>query len=134
MPYEELMETILQRGSCCAESLVRFGLALRGEENEPLANAAAGLCNGLHSGYVCGALSGGALLLSLFDKQSAARVMIPELTEWFDVEFGMEYGTVNCEDILTDPGKKLSRCRPLTIRTAQKCVELLTEGGYLIRE
>ena len=126
-----MIEGILQRGCCCAESLVRFGLALRGEENETFANAAAGLCNGLHSGHVCGALSGGALLLSLFDKQYAARVMIPELTEWFDMEFGMEYGTINCEDILVEPSQKLSRCRALTVKTAEKCVELLMEKGYL---
>ena len=84
------LKRFLATGSCCAEALVRLGLQLRGEENEPFANASAALCNGLWSRMTCGALSGGAMLLAMFDKRKACEEMIPELTAWFDETYGME--------------------------------------------
>ena len=93
------LKRFLATGSCCAEALVRLGLQLRGEENEQFANASAALCKGLWSRMTCGALSGGAMLLAMFDKRKACEEMIPELTAWFDETYGMEYGSVSCEDI-----------------------------------
>lgn len=135
MDRHDLMEQVLMRGVCCSEALVRLGLALRGEENEPFASAAAGLCGGLHGGYLCGALSGGALLLSMFDRTFAARTMIPELTAWFDGAYGMEYGSMNCEDITAgNVHRKMEVCRPLIRAVGDKCVELLEQYGYLGEE
>lgn len=39
------------------------------------------------------------MLLAMFDKRKACEEMIPELTAWFDETYGMEYGSVSCEDI-----------------------------------
>ena len=75
------LRRFLATGSCCAEALVRLGLQLCGEENEPFANASAALCNGLWSRMTCGALSGGAMLLAMFDKRKACEEMIPELID-----------------------------------------------------
>lgn len=135
MDYQEQMELIFMRGACCAEALVRLGLTLRGEENEQFALAAAGLCDGMHGGYLCGALMGGALMLSMFDRNFAAGTMIPELTEWFDDVYGMEYGSMNCEDITEgNIHCKAERCRPLMRATGSKCIELLETYGYLKKE
>lgn len=125
-----LAERYLQKGCCCGEAMVRAALELRREENEGLALAAAGLCGGLWSGYVCGAVTGGALMLSLFDKSQAAAWMIPQLIEWFDSSYGMEYGSMDCRDI-AGPGMryKAERCRKLTMEVYEKCVELLEEQG-----
>lgn len=135
MDERRQIERQLQRGSCCGEAMVRGALELRGEENEDLAQAAAGLCSGLWSGCVCGALTGGALMLSLFDKGLAAAQMIPELTEWFDSSYGMEYGSMDCRDI-AGPGMRYKgeRCRKLTREVYEKCVELLEEQGLLETE
>lgn len=126
-------ETVLRYmmdGNCCAQAVVRLGLAMRGEENEQLVQASAGLCGGMRSGCNCGALTGGCLMLSLFGTQ-ASRELIPSLTEWFDDAFGMRYGSINCEDIMqNDPRYRLERCRPLTMAVGEKCVDLLLEKGY----
>ena len=135
MNRQDLMEQVLMRGVCCSEALVRLGLALRGEENETFALASAGLCDGLHGGHLCGALTGGALLLAMFDRPFAARSMIPELTGWFDDIYGMEYGSMNCEDITGgDAHRKVEVCRPLIRAVGDKCVELLEQYGYLEKE
>ena len=132
MDHRRMAERYLQQGCCCGEAIIRAALELSGEENESLARAAAGLCSGLWSGHVCGALTGGAMMLSLFEKSQAAGIMIPELTEWFDKSYGMEYGSMDCGDI-AGPGMrfKAERCRNLTIEVYEKCVELLEENGLL---
>ena len=123
------IKRFLAGGSCCAEALVRLGLKLRNEKNETFANASAALCNGLWSQMTCGALSGGAMLLAMFDKRKACQEMIPELTAWFDETYGMQYGSVNCEDIA--PGLRHDRklCSELIDAVGEKCLALLREYG-----
>lgn len=117
---------------CCTEALVRFGLWLKNEENPLLIKASSGLCNGMHSGFNCGALTGGCMLLSMFDRALAARVMIPELTEWFDSVYGIEYGSINCEDLRSgSPKATMVFCRPLICAMAEKCVEILKNNKLL---
>lgn len=132
MDYEMQIERYLLKGCCCAEAMVRAGLELLGEEDEKLCTASAGLCSGMHSGQTCGALTAGAMVLSLFAKSDAAKVMIPELVQWFDDTYGMEYGSMNCEDI-AGPGQrfKSQRCRTLTMEVYRKCAELLIENGIM---
>lgn len=117
---------------CCTEALVRFGLWLKNEENPLLVKASGGLCNGMYSGFNCGALAGGCMLLSMFDRGLAARVMIPELTEWFDSVYGIEYGSINCEDLRGgSPKATMDFCRPLICAIAEKCVEILQNNKLL---
>lgn len=127
MDYREEIARLVS-GGCCAEVMVRLGLALKGEENPLLVTASSGLCIGMHSGFNCGALTGGCLLLAMFDRAVAARVMIPELTEWFDAAYGMEYGSVNCEDL---KGSSPAHCHGLITETAEKCIEILKYYGFL---
>ena len=124
---ESQLSFLLQQGYCCTEALVRLGLWLKGAENELLVKASSGLCKGMHSGFTCGALTGGCMVLSMFDRNCAAREMIPELCEWFDTQYGMQYGSLNCEDLLgSQPPVSLDRCKPVIYAVAAQCVELLT--------
>lgn len=134
MDYASQIDTFLLRGNGCAEALLRFALTLKGEENEPLVQAAGGLSRGMHCQNLCGALTGGVLMLSLFDKGLASQVMIPELVEWFDGEYGMACGSMNCEDI-SGPRfvHRAERCKSLTIAVGLQCVGLLQENGLLER-
>lgn len=127
MNYQEEINRLLLRG-CCTEAMVELGLVLKKEENPLLVQASSGLCIGMHSALTCGALTGGCMLLSMFDRAAAARVMIPELTEWFDASYGMEFGSVNCEDLREHGGP---RCRTLIAATMKKCIEILQYNGLL---
>ena len=122
----------LLRGCCCTEAVVRAGLDMLGSENERLADASAGLCLGIHAGFVCGALAGGAMLLSMFSRTIAATEMIPALAAWFDEEYGMQYGSVNCADI-AGPRRihKAQRCKPLCMAVCEKCAALLLENELI---
>jgi hypothetical protein len=132
MDYEARIEELLAKGFCCAEAIVRLGLDLREEENEQLACAASALCRGMHSGCNCGALAGGALLLSMFDKAAAADSMIPELVAWFDKGYGMEYGSIDCRDIAGERMQhRAQRCKPIIIAVCGECVELLKAKSLL---
>jgi len=54
------------KGYSCAQMLVIGALRLMGRENPDLVRAVAGLAQGVGCGELCGALSGGACLLSLY--------------------------------------------------------------------
>ena len=82
----------------------------------------------------CGALSGGAMLLAMFDKRKACEEMIPELTAWFDETYGMEYGSVSCEDISAGLRRKRTLCPELIDAVGEKCRALLREYGLYQEE
>ncbi len=132
MDYREEIQKLLLLGNCCAQAEVALGLLIKGEENDQLVQAAAGLCGGMAVKANCGALSGGALALSLFDKQKARESMIPELVEWFDTTYGYEYGSYNCEDIAGEAGQyKRQRCPDIMKETGNKVAEILKEYGFI---
>lgn len=58
-------------GSCCSQALVSLGLTLKGEENPSLLRASASLCLGVRSGLTCGALTGAAMMMALFEPEAA---------------------------------------------------------------
>ena len=131
MDIEALMEEVFSsKMYCCSEAMIRFGLKLRGEENEQFADAASALCSGLKNGALCGCLTGGAMLLTMFDKQ-ASTAMITELFCWFDERYGDRYGSVNCEDILTDRSMMWTLCPGIMKETAEKCAEILAEHDLI---
>ena len=126
-----LLHQMLQGGRCCSRVLAAMALNCLGQEDEALEQAASGLCLGLHSGLTCGALTGGALCLSLFDPGLAASNMIPELVSWFRETYGEAYGGICCEDILEgDPVNKALRCPGIVESVWVKCRELLEDEGF----
>lgn len=119
------------KGYCCSQIMIKLGLDAQKRENEELLNAVSALCKGLHSGLICGTLTGAACLLSLFDKKEAASNMIPRLVEWFDTTYTPLYGGISCNDIISgDPLKRIERCPEVMKRTYEVCRELLEENGY----
>jgi hypothetical protein len=124
---------LASQGYCCSQIMVQMGLDAKQEENPELVDAVAGLCNGLHSGLVCGILTGAACLLSLYDKKNAASDMIPRLVDWFETAYTQSCGGISCEEIIKDhPMNKLERCPKMMEETIEKCRELLADFGYEI--
>lgn len=120
---------MLRAGACCSQVIVELGLALRKEENETLVAASSGLCMGLHTGQVCGALSAACLVLAMYDSKNAAAYMIPQLMEWYEEIFGARYGGADCLDICGGT-LQAERCRELVIRVWEQVRLLLDEFGF----
>lgn len=122
---------------CCAQTLVRLGLDWRGEENEQLMQAVAGLCGGLKCGLTCGALTGAVCMLGLFDQTDDDDVRA--LVEQFNQAYGVG-GSVACDDILQGhQDNKKAICDSLiegTYRIAKNILikKGLQPGGILAQE
>ena len=119
----------LEQGECCSRIITRIGLELLGRDNPDMIRASGGLCMGVHSGYLCGALSGAAQILTLFDPENAARHMIPRLMEWFDDEYGSRFTSPNCLDI-TGGTPRYEICRDIVLQTWEQSTSLLEEFGF----
>ena len=118
-------------GKCCSAVLLQLALELRGEENPGLVQASTGLCLGVHSGLTCGALTGAACMLSLFDEKLAATEMIPQLAEWFTTTYGALYQGADCRSILGGrPENKALRCPSIIESTYLEAREILQEFGF----
>lgn len=126
-----LLNRMLQEGKCCSQALVALGLKLTGQENPMLERTSAALCMGVRSGLTCGALTGAAMLLHMFDPEAAAAEMIPELAQWFKETYGESYGGIDCGHILAgNPANKVMRCPAVVESTYRKARELLEDFGY----
>jgi len=122
--YKEKLFRYRLEGYCCSEMLLQLGLDEKETENPDLINAIKGLCGGLHTGLLCGALSGAACLLSFFEPEKAS-YMIPALVEWFKECFG----SYNCGEIIGDePISKVEKCPVIVAKTYEKVKELLEEN------
>ena len=80
------------RGFCCAQIILILALEAQGKANADLVRSVGGLCFGVNgAGEVCGALSGGACLISLYagkggDEEASDHryvTMVGELVGWF---------------------------------------------------
>lgn len=129
------LHELRQEGKGCAQILLQLALELNGEENPAVIRCMSGLCIGVHSGLVCGALTGAACMLSYFDPQLAAEEMIPELATWFQETFEEKYGGIDCRDILQgDSGNRALRCPQLIEQTYCEAKEILEEYGFDLTE
>ncbi len=127
----ERLYELMQKGMCCSQVLVQMGLESKNSENPELIRAVSGLCRGMQSGMVCGALTGGACLVSLLKPEGAAAFLINDLVEWFREEYGEVYGGVNCSDILSgDISKSNLVCPDIIVAVYIKVKTLLEEYGY----
>lgn len=136
----ERMREMKAQGFYCSQILMKLGLELQGKDNPDLVRAAHGLAGGLgFSGELCGALSGGAILLGLYagkgqpEEEQDPRLdfMITDLVNWFKQEYGQSFGGIRCEDIVGDSGKNMAtRCPLIVAGTFQRVKELLVENGF----
>ena len=129
-PDIKKLNQLLLSGSCCSQALVSLGLTLKGEENPSLLKASASLCLGVRSGLTCGALTGAAMMMALFEPEAAYSEMIPELADWFQENYGEIYGGSDCRSILGDNmANKALRCPQVVENTYRKARELLEDYG-----
>jgi C_GCAxxG_C_C family probable redox protein len=139
---EELdqIKQLKQEGFYCSQIIMILGLDLLGKQNPELVASMQGLAGGLgFCGEVCGALTGGVCLLSLYAGKSASDqpedprllFMIEDLVKWFKDGYGKEFGGIRCDEIIGDhAGNMLSRCPLMVSGTYQKVKELLVENGF----
>jgi C_GCAxxG_C_C family probable redox protein len=95
---------IFGSGLCCAESVLQAVAESRGIKSDLIPGIATGLCGGIgRSGDICGALSGGVLAINMVlgrarPDQSPERNF--EAVRGFLKDFGAEFGTTNCEQLI----------------------------------
>lgn len=137
---DEMLMQLLRlkaKGFCCAQIMLMLALEAQGKTNADLVRSMGGLCFGINAGEVCGALTGGACLISLYagkgDEGEASDdryiLMAHELVEWFRDSAGELYGGMKCDDIL---GKYPDRsmCGKIVADTYEKCVNILVDHGF----
>ena len=138
------MMQLAQQGFYCSQILLFMGLEAQGKTNPDLIRAMAGLAGGLgFSGDICGVLTGGTCLLGLYAGKGVAdeeedprlNIMVNQLMEWFNREYGQTYGGCSCEAILgDDPQSRTTRCPALVLGTLEKVKALLIENGFELSE
>lgn len=126
------------KGYCCTQIILILALEAQEKTNADLVRSAAGLCFGVNwSGEVCGALSGGACLISLYaakgsdeeEPHGKCMAMIGELVEWFTIAADDEYGGTRCHEILEKcPDRSI--CSLIVADTYKKCMEILVSHGF----
>lgn len=125
------------KGFCCAQILLILALEEQGKTNPDLVRSAGGLCFGINgSGEVCGALSGGACLISLYAGQGSDEemqddlypTMMGELVAW-SRDAAAEYGGTRCKEILEKfPDRGI--CGQIIADTYRKCMDILASHGF----
>jgi C_GCAxxG_C_C family probable redox protein len=122
-------EELFQQGFCCAESVLQAIAESRGIKSELIPKIATGLCGGIaRTGGICGAVSGGALAISmLYGRNSAGQS--PEanvqLVRALLSEFEAKFGTTNCERLMgcrldTPEGQRFFKENKLREKKCQK--------------
>jgi C_GCAxxG_C_C family probable redox protein len=133
----ELMR-LKAKGFCCAQIIVILALEAQGTTNADLVRSMGGLCFGISwSGEVCGALSGGACLISLYAGKGGDEeapdgrymTMMGELVDWFGRAADDEYGGTRCSEILERfPDRSI--CGRIVSDTYKKCMDILVSHGF----
>ena len=128
-----------QQGFNCSQVLLQMGLEAQGKSDPDLIRAVYGLAWGIgFTNNVCGVLSGGACLLSLYagkgtpEEEAHENIisMIRELVQWFKDDVGTRYGGINCNDILgEDSASQGANCGNVVVSTYLKVVEILNANG-----
>ena len=134
-----MMELSMQSYGC-SQILLLMRLEADGEENPGLIRAMGGLLGGMgFTGGTCGALTGGACMIGYYAAKGAPEErqdsklnsMVTELVEWFEVEYGGQYGGTDCSCIMCgDLGNRMARCPPIIEAVYFKCLDILEENGY----
>ena len=132
------MSRLKAEGYCCSQIMLILALEVQGKTNTDLVRAAGGLCYGIGlSGETCGALSGGACIISLYAGKGSGEetpdyryaLMANELMNWFKERAEQAYGGVRCEDILLKhPDKRV--CGQIVTETYTMAMEILMAQGF----
>ncbi len=128
------------QGFYCSQIIIQMGLDLQGKTNPDLIRATGALAGGIgFSGKLCGSLSGAACLLGLYagkgtsdePEEERLNLMLLSLMEWFEKTTGIQYGGVDCDQILEGRQSNIPlRCPGIIQAVYQKSKELLVENGF----
>jgi len=136
-----LME-LKSKGYYCSQIMMLLALENQEKTNPDLIRAMAGLAFGVGIGDVCGALTGGACILSLYagkgtdEEEEHFRLMgmLHELGDWFRETYAGQYGGISCDAISEDGSKRNERCGAVVAATYQKVLEILIANEFDIYE
>jgi C_GCAxxG_C_C family probable redox protein len=132
------MMELKSKGFYCSQIMMLLALEAQEKENPDLIRAVAGLALGIGIGEVCGALTGGACILSLHagkgteedEEHFRLMGMLSELGEWFRETCDGQYGGISCDTISEEGSLRNERCGAVVLATYQKVMELLDENGF----
>ncbi|MGA7827576.1 MAG: DVU_1555 family C-GCAxxG-C-C protein [Geobacteraceae bacterium] len=132
------MMELKAKGFYCSQIMMLLALDAQEKENPDLIRAMAGLAFGVGIGEVCGALTGGACILSLYagkgtdddEEHFQLMNMLNELGEWFRETYSEQFGGISCSTITEDGALRNERCGAVVAATYQKVLELLVENDF----
>lgn len=132
------MMELKAKGFYCSQIMTMLALELQEKENPDLVRAMAGLAFGVGIGEVCGALTGGACILSLNAGKGTDQdtedprlmSMLHELGEWFRETYCGQYGGISCDAISEDGSLRNERCGNVVATTYQKVLEILVANDF----
>ncbi len=131
------MMKLKAKGYCCAQIILILAIEAQGRTDSDLVRSVGGLCFGVNSGEVCGALSGGACLIALYSGKGGEDetpddrylMMMVELVNWFREKAGGEFGGTRCDEILGRfPDRSI--CTQIVADTYERCMDILTNNGF----
>ena len=141
MELEERIMELSRYGYACGQILAKLLLDTTGEENAQLVRCMQGLNGGIgSSGDVCGCMAAGCCLLANFTGKTDDtgydsphhKSAMSEFSEWFKEEMMLEYGSIDCRDIVgTSPAKKVQYCPRIIAGVYEKCMEILEDKGLI---
>lgn len=140
----DLMDRIMELsryGYYCSQILAILLLETVGEENPGLVRAMGGLNGGVgYSSGCCGCMTGGVCVISFFTGKVDDTGMdspehkpaLGEFTRWFEEEMSLNYGGIDCRDIIRgNPSRRVELCPVIIAETYTKCMEILSEKGLI---
>ncbi|MFH1116798.1 MAG: C-GCAxxG-C-C family protein [Pseudomonadota bacterium] len=134
------MRELAQQGFHCSDMLLLLGIEAQGKTNPDAVRVVSGLAGGVgYSGDICGALTGGVCLLSLYggrgtpeeEEDPRLRIMISELLDWFTSEQERRYGGIHCREITEDDPQNMPlRCPQIVASVYRKARSILDDHGF----
>jgi C_GCAxxG_C_C family probable redox protein len=138
---EKEIQSLAYDGFRCSQIMMALALKRQGKEDPNLIRAMGGLIVGVgYSGKICGALTGGTCLVSLYAGRGLSSEkehpklwpMTEEFIEWFESEVGENKGIIDCDRILeragaSAPGPEI--CGPIVLKAYMKASFILEANG-----
>lgn len=141
MTLFERMLQLSSQGFACAQIMMQLVLDAEEKEDPDLIRTVGALNNGLRDcGLTCGALTGGACVISYYAGQGEPDempdpdydAMTQQLYRWFVEEMGSRYGGITCPALLGEGTRdKLEVCPTVVEETFNKALEILDEHDLL---
>jgi C_GCAxxG_C_C family probable redox protein len=136
------MMELKAKGFYCSQIMMLLALDNQDKTNDDLVRSMAGLAFGIGIGDACGALTGGACILSLYagkgteEEEEHFRLMgmLQELGDWFRETYEGQYGGISCDAISEDGALRNERCGGVVAATYQKVLEILIENDFDLSE